>query len=140
MKRFLLLSLLSSLVLPACTTPRGGRSTVQSGRFGHQRQVYVEEDQAALNESTSNSADANEIAAPQQPQPAPAPQPQVQQQPATPPQPAVKRGELPYGIPVPGKPDQVYSPYRPSSKVNVTGYPPGMEVKCPYTGKIFLVP
>ena len=49
--------------------------------------------------------------------------------------------DLPYGTPVPGKPGFVTSPHSPSSGyVDVRGFPPGSEVKDPYSGKIFLVP
>lgn len=47
----------------------------------------------------------------------------------------------PYATPVAGKQGFVVSPHAPySGYVDVRGYPPGMEVKCPYTGKVFLVP
>ena len=49
--------------------------------------------------------------------------------------------EMPYGTPVPGKPGFVTSPHSPyAGYVDVRGFPPGTEVKCPYSGKIFLVP
>jgi hypothetical protein len=51
------------------------------------------------------------------------------------------RGPLPYGAAVPGKPGFATSPYAlDSGYVDLRGWDPGMEVKCPYTGKLFLVP
>lgn len=51
------------------------------------------------------------------------------------------RRDLPYAVPVPGRPGFVTSPYAPSSGyVDVRGFASGAEVKDPYTGKIFLTP
>ena len=58
-----------------------------------------------------------------------------------PPEPTVKVGDLPYAKPVPGKPGFVTSPYAPyQGYIDVRGFPPGTEVKDPYSGKTFLVP
>lgn len=61
---------------------------------------------------------------------------------ATPtPVPAAAPRDLPYGTPVPGKPGFVTSPHsQTAGYVDVRGFPPGSEVKDPYSGKIFLVP
>lgn len=61
---------------------------------------------------------------------------------ATPtPTPVGTTGNIPYGVPVPGKPGFVVSPYSPSSGyVDVRGFAPNSEVKDPYSGKTFLVP
>lgn len=49
--------------------------------------------------------------------------------------------EVPYGVPIPNRPGFVNSPFAAKHQlVDVTGLPVGMEVKCPYTGKLFRVP
>ncbi|WP_050030086.1 hypothetical protein [Verrucomicrobium sp. BvORR034] len=79
------------------------------------------------NASTSKGAASNPPANPTvatTPAPAPAPAP-----------------EIPYGSPIQGRPGYVNSPYAAAHQlVDVTGLPVGMEVKCPYTGKLFRVP
>jgi hypothetical protein len=62
------------------------------------------------------------------------PPPPVPEKPAT-------VGEIPYAKPVPGKPGFVFSPYdQYKGYIDVRGFPPGTEVKDPYSGKSFLVP
>ena len=52
-----------------------------------------------------------------------------------------KRRDLPYAVPVPNRPGFVTSPYAPKAGyVDVRGFPSGVEVKDPYSGKIFLTP
>jgi hypothetical protein len=51
------------------------------------------------------------------------------------------KDDLPYGIPVPGKQGLVTSPFSPDSGyIDVRSFPPGTEVKDPYTGKSFRTP
>ena len=49
-------------------------------------------------------------------------------------------GELPIGKSVPGKPGFVTSPFGSAGLIDVRGFPPGSEVRDPYSGKTFLVP
>jgi hypothetical protein len=51
------------------------------------------------------------------------------------------KGDMPYGIPVPGQKGMVTSPYLPDGNyIDVSAFVPGSAVKDPYTGKIFRVP
>lgn len=48
---------------------------------------------------------------------------------------------MPFGVPVPGKPGFVYSPYdKTAGMIDVKDIAPGTKVRDPYTGKVFLVP
>jgi len=77
----------------------------------------------------TNGTATNALSGPANPFPTPTPVPA-----------AVPR-DLPYGTPVPGKPGFVTSPHSPTAGyVDVRGFPPGSEVKDPYSGKVFLVP
>jgi hypothetical protein len=86
---------------------------------------------AALNQKAMNTPPATTTPAPSTPA--------VSQ---TPPAPATaKVDDLPAGIPITGRPGFVNSPFAAKHQlVDVTGLPVGMEVKCPYTGKLFRVP
>jgi len=77
---------------------------------------------------------------PVQPQAAPREESAASPVPTAAPPTKVAKGDYPYGIPVPGKPHLVESPFSPGKYVDVEGFPPGTEVKDPYTDKIFLVP
>ena len=51
------------------------------------------------------------------------------------------KGDMPYGIPVPGHKGMVTSPYSPEGNyIDVSAFASGSAVRDPFTGKIFLVP
>lgn len=79
--------------------------------------------------------------APERQPPPPTPPPTVESRPPPVPTAPVTVGEIPYAKPVPGKPGFVFSPYdQYKGYIDVRGFPPGTEVKDPYSGKSFLVP
>lgn len=79
-----------------------------------------------------------------EPPPAPSTTPQPPSLPKSngaPPAAPASTADLPYGTPVPGRPNMVNSPFAAKTQlVDVSGMGVGQPVKCPYTGKLFKVP
>jgi hypothetical protein len=131
MKLSLLLALVTALFITSCEEvdqppARVRHQTAKYPATGQQPQQYPPQQQPFN---------------PNAPPPVPAPSTETAPAPAPPAAPTkAAKGDHPYGIPVPGKPHVVESPFSPGKYVDVEGFPPGTEVKDPYTGKIFLVP
>lgn len=132
---FILAGTALALALAACQqtseTPQQGRN-----RFGYRGTVESGQD-STLFATPSPTPEAFAT-----PTPAPAdPAAGGINAPTPTPAPVTQSREISYGTPVPGKPGFVTSPHAPyAGYVDVRGFPPGTEVKCPYSGKIFLVP
>jgi hypothetical protein len=131
MKFSLTLGLFCIFALAACEIdePPPRRNTRPVSKYPNQQtSQYPAQPQPFAQDGTQNT-------------PAPsAPEPQEPSSQPAPVAPTTAKGDYPYGVPVPGKPGFVRSPYSPDKMTDVRGYAPGTEVKDPYTQKIFLVP
>lgn len=141
MTRLLLIALTTTTVVTytACDPyedDRGGRGRRTEGnRFGYRGDSDT---RTVVQETTSTRETID--AAPQTPPPPPPPPAREERTPPPTVAPPQKK-DYPYATPVPGKPGFVTSPHAPySGYVDVRGFPPGTEVKDPYTNRIFLVP
>ena len=133
MKSFLTLGLFAVFALTACEIdeppPRRKRPTAkyptpQQSQYPVQPQPFAPGGTPPGSSTTTTTETTTQ-------EPASAPAPTA---------PPTAKGDYPYGVPVPGKPGFVRSPYSPDKMTDVRGYAPGTEVKDPYTQKIFLVP
>jgi hypothetical protein len=128
--KFLVPAALCTILL-ACQTA-GPKTAGTGNRFGAGAVVTptpTPVSQVPKKTQTPSSEEAPEESPPPETFPTPTPTPAAQPE------------NYPTATKVPGKPGRVISPYAPNAgEVDVEGYPPGAEVKDPYTGKIFLVP
>jgi len=131
MKLWLSLAMLTGFLISACTPeevpPAGARHT--QARYPAETGVETQPTQQPFNPNAPPPENTEVNAQP----PPPAPTAAAPTKTA--------KGDYPYGTPVPGKPGFVKSPYAADQGlVDVRGFPPGTEVKDPFTNKIFLVP
>jgi hypothetical protein len=127
MKFQLSLALITALVLASCETEEPPPRRHHAARYRQSTEQYPPEQQPFNQEYQPPPPPNNVVTETPTPAPAAKVPPTVT--------------DIPYGIPVPNKPGFVTSPYAPNQGyVDVRGFPPGTQVKDPYTNKIFLVP
>ena len=130
MKLSLSLAVLGLFALTSCEIDEPPPRKRPAPRYPNPQQAqYPAPQQPFQDPATTQTAPPQDPVVSNEPQSAPAPT-----------APPTAKGDYPYGVPVPGKPGFVRSPYSPDKMTDVRGYAPGTEVKDPYTQKIFLVP